>query len=316
MNLGYWHLLATVAPVFLVIAAGFGLRQRCWLSADADESLLRIIVNVLYPCLIVDAMLGNPALAEWTNVAYPPLVGFGSVVLGYGVALLAARLLPIPAGPQRRTFAFTTGLYNYSYIPVPIVQSLFDRPTMGVLFTHNLGVEIAFWTIGILLLTAAAPRRSWRKAFNAPVLAIIAALALSAVQAQEWTPGFVLAAVHMLAITAVPVALLLTGATFADLMAAAGPQTSRAVALGACALRLGLLPLLFLLVARSLPCSAELKRVIVIQAAMPAAMLPIVVARHYGGDANIAFHVVLSTTVLALLTIPCWIRFGLVFVGV
>jgi malate permease and related proteins len=84
---------------------------------------------------------------------------------------------------------------------------------------------------------------------------------------------------------------------------------------GAFLLRLGVLPFLFLLVARYLPCSTELKQVIVLEAAMPAAVFPIVISKHYGGDVNTALRVVLSTSVAGLITIPLWIRFGMKFVG-
>jgi predicted permease len=110
-------------------------------------------------------------------------------------------------------------------------------------------------------------------------------------------------------------ALLLIGATLADWLLQKGFATAGfAVPAVACALRLGVLPLLFLLAARYLPLSVELKRVIVIQAAMPCAVLPIVLARHYRGDAAVALQAVLATSVLGLLTIPWWIRFGLHFV--
>ena len=49
---------------------------------------------------------------------------------------------------------------------------------------------------------------------------------------------------------------------------------------------------------------------------MPAAVVPIVMARHYGGDPALALRIVLSTSVVSLVTTPLWIRFGLKFVGV
>tara|TARA_B110000495_G_C22897520_1_gene523667 strand:- start:81 stop:416 length:336 start_codon:yes stop_codon:yes gene_type:complete len=79
----------------------------------------------------------------------------------------------------------------------------------------------------------------------------------------------------------------------------------------AISLRLVLLPILFLLLARFLPwASDELRIVIVLQAAMPSAILPLVINRHYGGHNPTAVLAVLSTTLLGLLTIPWWISFG------
>jgi hypothetical protein len=55
--------------------------------------------------------------------------------------------------------------------------------------------------------------------------------------------------------------------------------------------------------------------VIVLEAAMPAAVFPIVMARHYAGDPATAMRVVIGTSVVGLVTIPLWIRLGLNFVG-
>jgi predicted permease len=60
----------------------------------------------------------------------------------------------------------------------------------------------------------------------------------------------------------------------------------------------------------------ELKRVIVVQAAMPTAMVPVIIARLYGGHPRTAVQIVLGTTAVGILTIPLWIRAGLAWVGV
>jgi predicted permease len=49
---------------------------------------------------------------------------------------------------------------------------------------------------------------------------------------------------------------------------------------------------------------------------MPAAVFPIIMARHYGGDPPTALRVVMSTSAASILTIPLWLRFGIKFAGV
>jgi predicted permease len=49
---------------------------------------------------------------------------------------------------------------------------------------------------------------------------------------------------------------------------------------------------------------------------MPAGTFSIILARHYGGEPTTALRVVIGTSVVSLLTMPLWIRFGLKFVGV
>ena len=286
------------------------------LTAEADRSLLKVSINILYPCLIIDAVLGNPALEKIGNVLLPPAVGFATAVLGYLVCTFGARFLPLDE-KKARTFAFTAGMYNYGYIPIPLVQKFFGRETMGVLFTHNLGVEIAFWTAGLFILTRGSSEKGgWRNLLSAPVIAIVAAVALNFFGAHGWLPPFLLTTIHMLGQSYVPLILLLTGATFADQLPKNPIHIADATTLAACVLRMLLLPALFLLIAKFLPCSVELKRIIVIQAAMPAAMLPVILAKHYGGDADTALRIVFFTVLVSLFTIPVWMRVGFYFVGI
>ncbi len=316
----YLTLLGAVAPVFVVIAAGYGIRRAGWLSAEADASLLRVVVNFLYPCLILDTILGNHALGQSGNILLAPLAGFSTVAIGYAVCYLLAPLFGVRELRQRRTFAFTTGIYNYGYIPLPLIQRLFDGPlgeprNAGVLFIHNVGVEVALWTIGIMILSGASPREAWKRILSAPVLAITAALALNFSGGLRWMPAFLLSAVHSVGAAAIPLGIILTGATFADLARNAGEEPEGATGLGSCFLRLGLLPLFFLPLARWLPCTPELRHVIIVQAAMPSAVVPVILAKHYGGHAATALRVVLVTSALGIVTIPIWIRLGVWFVG-
>lgn len=312
--MNFLSLLEAVAPVFVIIGAGYALRRLRWLTAEADHSLLRVGVNVLYPCLIADTILGNPMLAEAKNLIVPPLVGFGTVIFGFLIAALVARLLRLP-GPTGRSFTFTTGLYNYGYLPIPLVQAFYDRNTLGVLFTHNLGVEIALWTVGVWLLSGVPASGAWKQIFNVPILAIVASAALNFAGVGSFIPSFLSQSMHMLGQSAIPIALLLTGATLSDLIAGERMPGQRGAVVAANVLRLGLLPLAFLLLAKTAPVSVELQRIIIIQAAMPAAMIPIILAKHYKADSAHALQIVLTTTLLGLLTIPLWLRFGFWWVG-
>lgn len=316
MHHEFGSLLALVAPVFIVIGTGYAIRLANWLSSEADRSLMRVILNLLYPCLIFDTILGNPALEHPGNVLLAPAVGFGTVVLGYAACWFAAPIFGVREMPKRRTFAFTTGLFNYSYIALPLVQKLFDARTSGVLFIFNLGVEVSLWAVGLMLLTGASPRRGWVNVFNAPVLAILAAVGLHFAGARAWMPGVALSAVHSMGAAAIPLGLILTGATFADQIRNLSSGHEIRLSFGACLLRLGILPALFILIGCRLPCPVELRRVILIQAAMPCAVIPVILSKHYGGDPSVAMRIVLVTSIFGLITIPWWIELGSHFINV
>jgi hypothetical protein len=308
-------ILSAVVPVFGIAAVGLLIRRLNWLTEEADQSLLRVNINLLMPCLILDSALGNAALARPGNLLLAPLVGFATVALGLGLAM-ALRPLAGPLDDRAgRTFAVSTGMYNYGYVPIPLTLLLFDGDTLGVLFVHNVGVEIALWTLCVMLLTGHRLGRDWRKIVNAPLLAILAALLLNGLHLHDHFPKAVLTGLHWLAACAVPMALILIGAIVADHLHEFHSAHGWRVIGVAALLRLGVLPVLFLLLARWLPASVELKRVIVLQAAMTSAVFPIVMAKHYGGDPATALRVVIGTSAAGLVTIPLWVRFGMKFVG-
>jgi hypothetical protein len=223
------------------------------------------------------------------------------------------------------------GFLNYTFVPIPLIASLFDEATLGVLFVHNLGAGIAVYTIGVALLSREAGRRWWRAMLNGPSVAIAAALLVNAWGLGPRVPMCLTTAIEWLGQAAIPMSLLVIGTIMAeellsakssliadeDRLDAHSPGTTDGVklALWACLLRLGLLPAATLFLASLLPTSRELGRVMAIMAAMPAATFSIVLARHYRGAPRVALWVALSTSIASLITIPLWIPLGMRWLG-
>lgn len=308
MQISFFTIIGIVVPVFCIMAAGFALRRLRLLSAEADHSLMQLVVKLLYPCLILDSMIGNPALKQHDNVVLPPLIGFGLVMIAFAVCFSAARLAKLGDQRRKRSFCFVCGIQNYGYIALPIVAQLFSKETLGVLFTHNLGVDIAFWTVGLVILAGTSLRDSWRQLLNGPAIAIVAALLLNLFHAGEWLPTFVRTVFHMLGVSAIPLALILVGAIFSDLFKSFRPGK---VSVCAVLCRLMVMPVIFLIVAKFLPLTTELKQVLIVQGAMPAGMFALVMTRHYKGDTEAGLETILTTSLCGLITIPFWITLGL-----
>jgi predicted permease len=107
---------------------------------------------------------------------------------------------------------------------------------------------------------------------------------------------------------AFPMGLVLIGATIYDLIGKEKPSPQ--IAVGSLIVRLAIMPLVILAAAKWLPLIPELKQVLLVQASMPAAVTPIIVARHYGGSPAVAVQAVIATSIVALVTMPLWISWG------
>jgi len=307
-------ILNAVVPVFGVMGLGVLIRRLNWLTEEADKSLMRVCVNVLLPCLILDKSLGNPALSQASNLLLAPLIGYLLVALGIWIAWLAQPLHGLREPAERRTFAVTVGMHNYGYVPLPLALLLFDQKTAGVLFLHIIGVEMAMWTLGVMVLSGGAAR-DWRKLLNAPLFAIIFAIIINALGWDAHEPQVVSTSIHWLGGCAIPLALILIGAIMADHIGDFHSAHGWRVMGVGVLLRVGLLPLAFLLVAKFIPMTTEHQRVLVLEAAMPTAVFPVVLSKLYKGDPATAMRAVLSTAVISLVTIPLWIKFGMKLVG-
>jgi predicted permease len=313
--MSYGQLLLVLLPVFAMIAIGAGLRHWQLITEQGENSLFNLVVKVTTPCLIFESVASNPALRDPGNLLLPPLLGFGLTLLSMAVGWHVARTLGLTIGHGLRTFALAVGLTNYGYLPLPLMDAMFGAESRAVLLVHNVGVEAAIWTGGVLMVTGLSPLAGWRKLLNAPLAALLAAVACNLTGVSAHLPSALMSLVHALAVCAVPLGLIMTGVSIQPHLDDPKRLVNTRVTLTAWLLRLCVLPWVFLLAARYLPCPVELKRVLVIQAAMPSAVVSIIVARVYGGQPLVAVQIILGTTALALFTIPFWIRFGLSFAG-
>ncbi len=312
----YWQLLLLVLPVFALIGVGVVVRRIHWIEGEAETSLIRLVVNVCYPCLIFESVANNAALRSAGNLVVPPLVGFGLTVLGIRAGLIVARLIGLHVGTGLRTFALAAGITNYGYLPLPIMEAMWGPDSRGPLLVHNVGVEAALWTIGVLTLSGQSLREGWRRLVSPIVITLALAIACNLSGLTPLLPKVLTDAIHSLGVCGVPLGLIMTGVNLANYLHDPRELFDPRVSVPAMLLRLGLLPVLMLLVAKYLPCSIELKRVILVQAAMPTAMTSVIIARLYGGHPRTAVQILLGTTALGLFVIPLWLKAGLAWLGV
>ena len=82
------------------------------------------------------------------------------------------------------------------------------------------------------------------------------------------------------------------------------------IGLGSILVRLILAPICILSAAKFLPIATELRQILVVQAAMPAAMTPILLARLYGGRPAVAVQTMIVTTTVSLVSLPLIVTWG------
>ena len=194
--MSYWQLLLLVLPVFAVIAIGVVVRRVHWVEGEAETSLMRLVVNVCSPCFVFESVASNAALRVPENLLLPPLVGFVMTVVGIRAGLLVAKWIGLQVGTGMRTFALAVGVTNYGYLPLPIMAGLWGPESRGVLLVHNVGVEIAIWTVGVLVLSGLSFREGWRKLVSPMLIALALAVACNLGGVTPLLPKLVMETIH------------------------------------------------------------------------------------------------------------------------
>ncbi len=184
----------------------------------------------------------------------------------------------------------------------------------ALLFAFYLGVELAFWSIALAQLTGHSEQGSWRRAINPPIVAIPAAVLLNALGAKSWIPASIETTIHLLAVCAIPMALLISGALIADhINKESLRHGSRAISH----------PPLYELVfcprssfssRRLRPWTSLSNPCWAFKPQCPLPSFPSLSPGSHHGDMPTALQVVLGTSLIGLITIPLWIGFGLYWI--
>jgi predicted permease len=310
----YFTIFSATLPVFLVIGIGFFFHRKGWLGEEVEVGVMKLGLNLLFPCLILTLVPGNPALATISSTFWSIGLGFVLVVAAIGIALVVARLGGIKRGEGLRTFSISAGIQNYGFVALPIVMELFpDNPgPAGLVFVHGIGVELAMWTVGLAVMTGHA---GFRSMINGPFIAVLLALFLNYTGLYQFIPGIIATTMEMLGRCAIPMAIFMIGATIGRYFTTGIFHDAFRVASLSIFVRLVLAGGLILCAAKFLPTPPDLQRLLVVQAAMPAAVFPIVLARLFGGQPQVAIQVVIATSLVGIGTAPLVIAWGLAWVN-
>ena len=306
--------LVAIIPVFLVVFIGLCLRRFKVVGNGVDRGLTSLLLNVLMPCFIFYNIVGSEVASDLGKVLQMAAIGGGVVVLSLAIVYLLAPSLGLSRGEGRRSFTVGAGIQNYGFMAVPLLISLFDdKELLATLFLHNLGVELAVYSVGIMILVGKLSLNP-KYFLNGPVVAVIVGILINLTGLADSIPSSIGATIHNLGVTAIPLSLIMVGMAIAEIL----PEIRFSFKISSLGIlfRLLLLPSVMLGVAYILPVDPAVKRVLLIQAAMPAALFSIVLARHYGAKPAMVAEVAIVTNVLSFLTMPVVVVVGSKLLGI
>lgn len=286
------QIFGIVAPVLVSTAVGW-----LWARAGArvdKTSVLSLVTAIGIPTLVfatlVKAEVDGPRLLLVGGATLLCLAGFFAAgILGLRLAGLPLRhFLPAVSFPNTGNLGLALSLLAFGHEGLAYGIVFFAITSV---FNHTVGVAVA--------IGAWRPRELLRvPVMHATILAmLVKALAIP-------VPGWVLGTATMLGSMVVPIMLVMLGISLAELKLA---DTKRSAALAL--LRLGSGLAIGIGVATALGLGPVARGVVIIQSAMPTAVVTYLYAAKFGNDATaVAGTIFLSTLIgFAILPVVLWI---------
>lgn len=297
--------LSTIAPIFLLIVAGFCLRRTRLFPAESWPPLERLTYYVLFPSLL----FVNLATADLADLPVGEMaIGVIGTPALMALALLIARPV-LPLGGPAFTSLMQGAVRFNTYIGIPLAIAFYGTDTiaLGALFIAFMVPSINVLSVWVLSRfgsgNATARGVAKEMATNPLILACLLGIVVN-------LSGLGLAPpIHtffeLLSLAAPTAGLLCVGAGL-DLAAA---RAGKSWVVLSAVLKLGAMPMIALGLAVLLGIDGLSAKVLVIFHALPTAPSAYILARQLGGDARLMAGILTAQTALAIVTLPLWIAF-------
>lgn len=214
---GFFNAVSACLVLVLLMAVGYFMGARGWMTAAEKKFLSRFIINIAVPANCIVGLLNNldrDGLVQAVPQVSAALLGVGATLL---LSMGLAALLRLPRA-RWGVFAAMAGLSNTLFIGIPVCTQLFGEVCMPYVMLYYLGNTTFLQSAGILLVERSGdqgrqpggPVRFLRDIFTKPpILGVLFAIVLLVLGID--LPGPVMRFTGYISNTVSPLALIYCG---------------------------------------------------------------------------------------------------------
>ena len=305
----FLHALGGLFSIILMVSIGYFLTAKRRFTPE-NSALLPFLVNyVSLPTFMIWNLLSTFDRAKLLPLLSGVVVPALSMLISFGVAYLLSNMIGL-APNHRGTFRSAFFSSSAIFVGVPVNMALFGESSIPYVLIFFLANAFLFWTIGnysISLDGKTAPAKlislaSLRQVFSPPFIGF--SIAVSLVLLEIRLPDFLLVSFKYLGSMTTPLSMLFIGIVMYGVKLSQIRLNRDLLVL--LAGRFIITPLIVIVVAEFFPIPDLMKKVFVIQSALPAMTQTTLMARLYGADTEYAAVLVSTTTIAALFAIPIY----------
>ena len=292
------RMLNTQALMFIYVVAGIFMTKTKILRHEARPSFISLLLDITLPCMILYSFNVETSINELISAGKIMIISSGVILTSW---LLAKVLWRKESVNRRAVLEFTTMFSNAGNAGMPIVASVFGAEGVFYASFYLLPVRILIWTAGLSLFVDEQDfRKKLLMLLKTPsVTVVFVGIVLMLLPFK--LPGVLATAIKNIGDMTGPLSMMIIGAALgeSDLKSA-----FEADAFKLTAVRLAVLPVVFMVLLRLLGVETILWQVTVVLVAMPAASTAEIFAEMYGKDYLFAARCVVVSTIISLVSVP------------
>lgn len=297
------EILSSLVMIFIMILPGIFFRKRKIISVEQSDAITSIVVNLTWPCLVIDAMQMDFSIEILKDSGYMMAIAMIIFAVIIAAAFPLAKLFKMSPGKKYIT-AFMLLFGNTGFIGLPVIKALYGGESVFFAAILEMVNDILIFTIGLVLvqMSAGAKLRFDPKQFLSPGL-IGVLIGLVLFLADIRLPQMLGGSVELIGNATTPLSMFIIGYQIGGLKIKeiVGDWHVYAV----CALKLLVVPVAVLAVLKLLIGDFTLlEKVLILGFAMPVGTVSAIFSQQYRGEVGFATKAVLLSTVFSIITIP------------
>ena len=287
-------LIKQILVMLAMMSIGVVLFKLGQLDEKGVGQLSNLALYVATPCVVIRA-LAIPFDADKISTGVLVMLFF---LIIFAVSVVIGRF---GCGKADRVGTFAVVFSNSGFVGIPLIQGILgDEYVFYVTMTMVVGT-ITFWTYGVLLMSGDKNEVSVKKILTNPnLIAVVVGMILFF--AVDELPYVIQQTLNGMANMNTGLGMVILGATLGA--SNIGLMVTDTRLYKAIALRLVVVPLACIPILLLMPVPFEVRMVMMIIAAAPAASATSMLALKYGADYSYGTGLSIGTTIVSMLTMP------------
>ena len=292
--------IESILTLFILIIIGFTAYRAGVITRTGVTGLSSLLVNITLPCLILQSMQVPVTSDRIGQMQVIFLIELLVYTVSFGCAFIVPYLFHssrFEAGVLRFMLIFS----NLGFMGYPVCETFFGPESLFYVTLINIPFGLLVFTLGIFLLRPDLIQQPDFRKICSPGL-VFSLIGLAFFFTGVTIPSPVSESISLLGSVTTPLAMIVIGSLLATLPVGAMIGDIRIWVISL--FRLGILPLIILIILRPLVADPLLLGVPVLLVAMPVAANTVLLAEEYGANAELASKGVFLSTLRSVVTIP------------